>query len=340
MAVVWLVSAMALFPFGWEHPQHPGDGSFSLPRLVMYPPSAHEGRCLRELFEHPEAWVRTRRAVGMLGYADHQLNRQFADADLRSWFGQLRRWKLPLELEVGAVKEWGPTGEQTFRAEQPMWNRFLRLGAPLRSIAMDEPLCCVRSRLNKPDTYAVEETARFIERVRAGYPYLLIGDVEPYPFLTVEDVARWLDALQAELARRHLRGLDFFRLDVDWQNFAVGHGNWMEVKRIEQLCRDRSIKFSLIYWAADYPALEGTGFTDDAAWYSGVMQQAFQYASLGGAPDQYVVESWISVPRHSIPEDAEFTFTHSVLHLAIYVARTSTNGASVKAPEKGPAKQK
>ncbi|MGC8669455.1 MAG: hypothetical protein ACP5VE_15215 [Chthonomonadales bacterium] len=268
----------------------------------------------------------------MLGYADHQLNRQFRDGELGSWFAQMRGWGLPLELEVGAVKEWGPTAEDTFRAEQPMWDRFLRLGAPLRSVAMDEPLCCVRSLLKKPDAYAVTETARFVQRVRAFDSGIMVGDIEPYPFLSVEDLEKWLDALQAELAKLNVRGLDFFRLDVDWQNFVVGRGDWRGVKRIEDLCRARGIRFSLIYWAADYPALEKIRLADDITWYVGVMQQAFDYAAVGGRPDQFVIESWIRSPRRCIPEDADATFTRSVLDLATHVARIRSMGSSNRVP--------
>jgi hypothetical protein len=32
-----------------------------------------------------------------------------------------------------------------------------------------------------------------------------------------------------------------------------------------------------------------------------------------GAPDQYVVESWIEAPPHSVPETDAWTFTRSVL---------------------------
>jgi hypothetical protein len=42
------------------------------------------------------------------------------------------------------------------------------------------------------------------------------------------------------------------------------------------------------------------------------MHQGNDYAFVGGAPDQYVIESWIGAPSHSVPETGEWTFTRSV----------------------------
>lgn len=80
------------------------------PSLWMMPPSAQNGRCFRELFTAPDAWKETRSLVTVLGYADWALHRQFTDDELRAWLPQIGKWGLKLGLEVGAVKEWGPTG--------------------------------------------------------------------------------------------------------------------------------------------------------------------------------------------------------------------------------------
>ena len=178
--------------------------------------------------------------VDVLLYADLSLNEQFTDAELRAWFPKLAQWKIKLALEVGAIKEWGETGAETFRAEQPMWDRMQRLGGPIYAVAMDEPLSAARS-LKKSDDYAVQETASFVTLVRRHDPQMLIGDIEPYPSVPLSDHLRWIDALQARLAQNHVRGLDFYRMDVDWLNFVVGNpGSWPEVVAVEHHCRARS----------------------------------------------------------------------------------------------------
>jgi hypothetical protein len=284
-----------------------------LPRVVMLPPGQDNGRCFRDLFERPDDWKQTRAAINVLGYADHVLNRQFKDEELRAWLPRLQEWGLKLELEVGAVKEWATTGEKCFAAEAPMWDRFQKLGGKVSSIAMDEPLCAVRNSLKKPDEYAVHETAAFIAQVRKRYPDMLVGDIEPAPYLSTPDAIKWIDALNARLAELGVRGLDFFRLDVDWVHFVNGNHSWRDIVAIEQYCRSKKLPFSLIYWAADYPALAQKGLADDATWYTEIMRQGYDYVMVGGAPDQYVIESWIGAPSQSVPETEPWTFTRSVL---------------------------
>jgi hypothetical protein len=179
------------------------------PTIWMGPPSYDNARCFRELFENPDAWKDTRSVVDVLMCADHQLDRQFTDDELRGWFSQLQQWNLKFALEVGAVKPWGQTGEKTFAVQQPKWERFRSLGANLCAIAMDEPLLC---------------------------------------------------------------------------------------------CRKRKLPFSLIYWASEQSALARMGLADDSTWYVSIMQQGYDYAMVQGRPDQYVIESWIKPPSHSVPE--------------------------------------
>jgi hypothetical protein len=150
----------------------------------------------------------------------------------------------------------------------------------------------------------------------------LIGDIEAYPFAPLDDHFRWIEALQKRLAEMNVRGLDFYRVDVDWVHFIHGHGSWSEVKRLEQYCRRRKLPFSLIYWAADYPALSHMGLADDATWYVSLIQQGYDYALVRGAPEQYVVQSWVNGPPRIMPETDPWSFTRSVLDFhRIFVQR-------------------
>jgi hypothetical protein len=280
----------------------------------MMPPASADGRSLRQLFANPEQWAQTRSRVEVLGYPDHLLNKQFTDEELRQWLPQLKKLGVKLGLEVGAVKPWGTTGLKTFEIEHPIWDRFLSLGGEIYALAMDEPLTAARNDLHASNEYAVEETAQFIVLVRRNYPNVLIGDIEAYPSFPTDQLITFIDALQARLKHLNVRGLDFFRLDVDWMNFVHGTGGgWVEVKNLENACRQRKIPFGLIYWAADYPQMSQMKLADDSTWYVSVMQEGYDYATVGGAPDEYVIESWIGAPAQTIPETGEWTFTRSVL---------------------------
>lgn len=297
----------------WTSPLLGQDGA-AKPTVWMGPPSYDKARCFRGLFENPDAWWETRAVIDVLTCADHQLDRHFTDDELRAWFSQLRKWRLKFALEVGAVKPWGQTGEKTFAVQRPKWERFRSLGADLYAIALDEPLLCCREHIDKSDGYALDETADFIARVRKQYPEMLIGDIETYPSIPLEDHYRWIDALQARLAEKGVRGLDFYRLDVNWANFVVqDHGCWGDVRKLEEHCRARELPFSLIYWASEQPALARIGLADDSTWYVSIMQQGYDYAMLRGRPDQYVVQSWVESPSRSTPDSEPWTFTRSVL---------------------------
>ncbi len=286
------------------------------PEVWMMPPGVENGRAMRDLFAKPDEWKETRSLIDVLGYTDLNFNKQFSDDDLRAWFAKLNEWKIKLALETGAIKPWGQTGDTTFNVEKPMWERIEKLGGKIYAIAMDEPLICCRQHIKKPDDYAVEETANYIALVRQNFPDIRVGDIECYPATSLADHQQWIESLEKKLREKKVRGLDFYRLDVDWNHFTIGNkiypGNWPEVKKLEAACRQRKLPFSLIYWAADYAHMNKLGLADDATWYVGIMRQGYDYTFVDGRPDQVVIESWVGAPSNSVPETAEFTFTRSV----------------------------
>ncbi|MEO6786845.1 MAG: hypothetical protein ABI318_11990 [Chthoniobacteraceae bacterium] len=66
---------------------------------------------------------------------------------------------------------------------------------------------------------------------------------------------------------------------------------------------------------------EKHGLADESTWYVAIMQQGYDYASVGGRPDQVVIESWIGAPSRCTPETDEWTFTRSVRDFAPKFAR-------------------
>jgi hypothetical protein len=288
----------------------------SAAQVWMGPPMNDQAHSFRELFEHPDQWTETRKAVDVLFATDLRL-REFKDDELRAWFGQMHDWNLKLAMEVGALKEWGQTGEKCFNAERKNWERLQGLGANLYAISMDEPLCACREHINKTDDYALEETAQYIKLVREAFPTLLIGDIETYPSITIEDHEKWIEGLQKRLAELKVRGLDFYRLDVDWVRFTVQNkGSWKEARQLELYCRQHKLPFSMIYWPSGFESLRKQGLGDDSTYYTSTMQQGYDYHRVGGNPDQYVIESWVQAPAHAVPETDEWTFTRTVRDFA------------------------
>lgn len=324
-------------------------GSSKSPVVWMMPqPWEGNGGCLRELIEKEDQWVETRSKIDGLGYWPWLLNAHFSDDQIRALFSKVKKWNLLLAFEIPVVKgaNWGgkePLDAKTaFDQYQELEKRFKTDGMERVDVfAFDEPIYASRDvipdqikqgilpkRDGLPDPslsgkqrmqYGIKETASFIEMMRKAHPGSRLGDIEPYPALTYDEIVYAIDGIQKECAARGAKGMDFFRLDVDWasMNNTKG-GSWPEVKKIEDYCRSKSIAFSLIYWAADYDLLKQKGIDYNLMWYVGVMHNGNAYALVGGSPDEYVLESWLITPAHAVPETDMTTFTRSVLDFCRY----------------------
>ncbi len=77
------------------------------PTVWMCPPGFDGGKHFAELFEKPDEWQQTRKAIDVLGYADLNFKKHFSDEQLQAWLPKLNEWGIKLGLEVGAIKAWG-----------------------------------------------------------------------------------------------------------------------------------------------------------------------------------------------------------------------------------------
>ena len=287
-----------------------------------------------------DKWTETQSIIDMIGFADHALNSLFTTVQLETGFAAFNKAKIPLSLEVGAIKNWGMAeggkgvyGRAMFKSQNTTWQRFVDLGANFVGIGMDEPLVCVMrdkdwnkylSSSTEKFEFAVEETAEFIAAVREEYPKMIIGDIEAYPYFTANYIIKWIDALEKRLKEKGIKGQDYFRLDVDWS--SMEDKKWLEVKRIEDHCKSIGLPFSLIYWSANtlgYKAGEVNRNHNNQFWYDSIMQQGEKYKDAGGKPDQYVIETWVTIkdsagkqipmPPDAVPESMSNSFTRSTL---------------------------
>ncbi|MBV8140207.1 MAG: hypothetical protein JO121_31905, partial [Deltaproteobacteria bacterium] len=242
------------------------------------------------MFSHEEQWREARSFIGGVLFFHSNLP-HISDEQMLDWMRKLRAWNLLIELEVGAIKEWSTDGEKSVRLQKGAWDRLTKLGGEIGSFAMDSPRDKAVVDMHLGEDFAVEQTVRFIGAVRRAYPNALVGDIEQYPMAKPEEHIRWIDRLEEGLRKSGLRGLDFYRLDVDWAEFKEPKDRWWrDVKRIEDHCHERHIGFSLIYWASHFNKHV------DKSWYDGIMYEGKAYRDVGGVPDQYVIESWLAFP--------------------------------------------
>ena len=296
---------------------------------IMPPPWPGNGQCLWELVTREREWEQARKLISRIGNWPWILNQYYSDEQLREIFARLRSWEIGWGLEVPVYKGagWGYDGKPldaagAFEQQSKFARRFSAARMPTpKWFAFDEPIYAARHAAPKYDDAAarlrhgVDETVKFIQLIREAYPGAELGDIEPYPALTVDELTDSLTSIQSRCREAKLPGLDFFRLDVDWSLFASGQGSWEDVLRIESYCQRQGLRFSMIYWAANEPSLGPEQKSDPLNWRSGVLRQAAEYGVVGGRPDEIVLESWLHVPQHAVPESDPSTFTASVLAL-------------------------
>ena len=283
--------------------------SAQLKKLVINAPSTDE---LNQMLAEEGKWKDARSAVGSLLLVEGNFKKMSND-ELDAFIKKIDAWNISLELEVGAIKEWAHEGEKSFTVQKSWWDRITKHGGEISSFAMDGPRENALKTLHLSEDFAVEQVAQFIVNVRRTYPQALIGDVEPYPASTTDEHNHWIDRLEQRLKELGVRGLDFYRTDVNWVAFKGGQqGSWAGLKAIEDHCHAKKIKFSLAYWASDYPLAKAAGHLNDKTWYDGIMTAGHAYAQTGAVPDQFVIESWIGLPKEAIPDSKDYTFTRSV----------------------------
>jgi|GEM_PF-549907 len=312
---------------------------------LIPPPWPGNGQCLRELVQRGDEWRTARSQVRGIGTYAWLLNVHHSDDDLRAMFARLGEWKLCFGLEVPVVKakNWGMPdplqAQSAFDQLAGFTARFRSLGmGGVAWFAFDEPVYAARYAIPAsgatvpsapaielfgrvkmdPDSahriaYAAAETASFIAQMRKVHPKAQLGDIEPYPALNPDEIETAVNAIQKNCIERGIKGLEFFRLDVDWDLMEQKtFGSWAEVNQIAAMCRAHGIAFHMIFWAANQPRLVKSD-SSPMHWRDGILHQGKAYHDAGGRPEALIIESWLHTPEHAVPETSPETFTASVL---------------------------
>jgi len=152
-----------------------------------------------ELFASPEQWSEARWRINVFKfYTQNVLNDPCSicgDNTLGTFvdvqaFRKLTDWGIAISVEVGAVKEWGCTGEEEFRVAKAAIQNIQANGGTITFLDMDEPFLGGELVINGNSCgYTMEQsaavTSQFIQQVKAAYPHIIVGDTEPYPYFSV-----------------------------------------------------------------------------------------------------------------------------------------------------------
>ncbi|MCU0506610.1 MAG: hypothetical protein MUE82_12750, partial [Chloroflexi bacterium] len=144
------------------------------------------------------------------------------DAEMRREVAALKARDIAIAIEAGPLIEQECGGGEGFGGGAADVLRIIRrivaAGGTVRYIALDEPVAGgavndAKDGCDWPLERTAHQVADFVRGVHAVYPSIVIGDIEPWPYVSTELLGRWLDAYEAAAGSP----LPFLHLDLDWQ---------------------------------------------------------------------------------------------------------------------------
>jgi hypothetical protein len=249
-----------------------------------------------ELFAKPDEWSAARTKIDVFKFYTQNLLAQPCSicgdntlgtfVDVRA-LEQLTTWGIAIGVEVGAVKEWGCTGEGEFHLARSVIQSIQVHGGSVPILAMDEPLLGGQLVSNgvtcgQNMEQSARATSRFIGMISGEYPGIVVGDIEPYPHFSVSELERWILALEEN-------GVipAFFHLDVDTERVRVeAHDVAADLQELRLFLHEQGIPFGVIFTSNWTQADSNRGY------YESTMEWVRTVHEAVGAPQHVVFQSW------------------------------------------------
>jgi len=343
-----LFLALCLFCSNGLAGESPAPSGQEVPKAWIMPtPWVGNGQSLRDMINRGDEWKETRKHIAGVGYWPYLLNQFHSDEEIREFFAKLREWDLGFGFEVVVVKGPGwihledPKSTLDAKSAFAMFQKFAprfqslgmnrvdwismessfiaaRTGIPIAQIPDARPIELFGTVKNDPDAarqlaYGVEETVSYMAMMRKAYPGTKLGLIEPHPALSLDELKTAVLGIQKGCAELGIKGLEFFRLDLDWARLERENRPWGDVKTIEDMFEENGIPFSVIFWASDWPHKNQAGTDTPATWREGVLHCAKKYREAGGTPAEIIIADWNWTTAPSVPDSDPDTFTGSSL---------------------------
>lgn len=282
-----------------------------------------------DLFTKSEQWSEARSRIKVLKFFPQNLvyspSPLLGDNTLNAFvrvdaFRKLMEWGIAIDIDVGAVKEWG-CGKKEFRQANEAIQNVLAHGGVVTILDMDEPFMggeLVANGLTCGFTMeqTADATARFVEMVKRAYPDMLVGETEPYPYFSVTELEQWILALEDRGVR-----LAHFHIDIDpvyARDLRLDVA--ADLRVLSRFLQEHGIPFGVIL-TSDWTAAGSNRayFESTLAWVSTV------HAAIG-RPQHVVFQSWQGDPTDrahqglhwvpiNLPENDPAVYSHTRLIL-------------------------
>jgi len=264
-----------------------------------------------ELFTSPNQWLYARSRIDVFKFhvqnvldspcdicGDNTLDK-FVEAGA---FKKLTQWGMPIAVDVGAIKEWGCTGDDGFRVVKEVVNNIRSNGGDVTFLVMDEPYLGGQIHINNTSCgYTMEQTAdataHFMKLVKAEYPKIVVGLTEPYPYFSADELQEWVLALKA-------RGTApaFFHIDVNMLEGGRRLENWRvtsDLQQLNQFFHQQAIPFGVIFTSnTKWDAKSNRVYFDATMDWLHLVNDAI------GRPQHVVFNSWIGSTSDGISNTA------------------------------------
>ncbi len=258
-----------------------------------------------DLFQPDAPWDRTASYLQVYKLYGGWAARDSTTSQLSQAITAIRQRGLALAVELGPLN---PGSDECglyiegFAGEEGVATvkRIQATGGNLNLIAFDEPyfyghIYDGEKACRWPAEKIAQDVNTFITHVRAIYPDLIIGDIEPLTGAGNADAYKaWLDTFRA------VNGYDlaFLHLDIDWSNTR-----WPEeVKKLGDYGNQINVPTGVIF-TGNYQD------QTDEAWLSIAGERIKRYEATGGQLDHIIFQSWNDKPDRALPESDPYTFT-------------------------------
>ncbi len=260
------------------------------------------------LFAGNAAWQRVAGRTQVFKLYGEWVGGTATDADLRRVVAGLKARQIAIAIEAGplvasgcgdGVEGYAGGASEALR----LVRRVVAAGGTVRYLAMDEPfffgsLYSGANACHWSTAKVAAEVARFVRGVKAVYPSIVVGDIEPLAGpATAATHEAWMAAFRSAAGAP----LPFFHLDLDW-----GRGDWAASSlSLQAYARGHGVRFGIIYNSALA--------SSDAEWLSAAQAHVLTHELDGvGPPDDAIFQSWTDHPDRVLPEAGPNTFTHLI----------------------------
>ncbi len=257
-----------------------------------------------EKFHHLETFREASRHIRVYMIRANVLNK-VDDAFLTTLLDPyLRKYNIKLAIDApGATWAQAPGRDRGFKMNIQLLERLKRLGMNVHYISLQSVLSKPLVRGGKTIDYSlskrIEDVVSFAKAVRPIYPRAEIGIIDALPSHGRDyrvPYRQLRDAMSGE-------GLSLSYIHVDmpfeipWER--LGGVTWQKLREVERYVEEQlGLQFGF------FTTSQAGGNISSEAFHERVMAAFECYSGVMGSPRDWVIASWFSHPRKTIPENA------------------------------------